>query len=775
MSRSLDGAIPRKASDENPPVAVLISPQCKPELRPDLQVPLVHCRRRPRGTATGVPVGPEHYAARIIAGAATPEDYCEQDRQQRKELARRSAASRAGMVSALQHLVRTDQRLSSPRARQLWHSARIDDAGPFKELARQEPDLAGLLRLRDSRGRTPLHIAAKHGCLEVIGACLRLPPHRIRPSTVAAAAAAARASSPLRCSPREPLRIRSGSPGSGEDDPEPEADAAGAALLRSAQEAQVAFAEWRRTQAVTATAQCRTELGFTPFHYAVIGGNLRVVEHMLNYFSVIGVVECELYAETRAGDTPISLSREYQWNGITKILERAVQPFHKMRQVKLRRELQWQREEQMRRDEEAERQRRADEERRRLLEQRRKEEERRRAEREARRQRLEEEERQRQLAEMRRQRVKREKERMEAKQAEAVAEVARQRQEAEACERVVRESQSNQATLLTKLLAQQHQAEQERLAEWRAHEEQERLRRAELARQQAEEEAARTRHPALGLDLSDGANFRILGRRAWDCAKVVAVHAGGPAEAAGLRLGDEILEILGHRIRTLSDVRAALMDHGSAQPVRLLVRCKGDGSLHEVELQPGPSPELVKRTERLPLRAVGSIWSEDEVLAAAASIEATRRGDLPGAPVAGPWLPTGPVHRSTVPDAAFEFTTLPPSPRRGRRRRAAKTAQAAAAAVAVCACLLPQPQRWRRLSMDSEGEPRGDISPRSMSPPADGPAAAEEAGRAAPDRDRPWRLPPPPREGPELPPPARAWHPLHWRPSGNRRPAAAWG
>src|SRR5690606_37799679 len=83
-----------------------------------------------------------------------------------------------------------------------------------------------------------------------------------------------------------------------------------------------------------------------------------------------------------------------------------------------------------------------------------------------------------------------------------------------------------------------------------------------LARRVAEQliQFGRVRRAFLGvlLDNVEQADATVYGLPAAAGAEIVHVEPGGPAERGGLQLGDVIVGIAGHQIRTVSDLQAVL-------------------------------------------------------------------------------------------------------------------------------------------------------------------------------------------------------------------------
>lgn len=83
-----------------------------------------------------------------------------------------------------------------------------------------------------------------------------------------------------------------------------------------------------------------------------------------------------------------------------------------------------------------------------------------------------------------------------------------------------------------------------------------------LARRVAEQliEYGRVRRAFLGvlLDNVEQADAAVYGLPSTEGAEVVHLEPGGPAERGGLQLGDVIVGIAGHQVRTVSDLQAAL-------------------------------------------------------------------------------------------------------------------------------------------------------------------------------------------------------------------------
>ena len=70
---------------------------------------------------------------------------------------------------------------------------------------------------------------------------------------------------------------------------------------------------------------------------------------------------------------------------------------------------------------------------------------------------------------------------------------------------------------------------------------------------------------------------------------VLQIQAGGPAEKAGMRVGDEILDVDGMTVpgRSRSEVFGELRNKNAGKPVTFKVAsAKGKGSAHEVRIVP---------------------------------------------------------------------------------------------------------------------------------------------------------------------------------------------
>lgn len=129
--------------------------------------------------------------------------------------------------------------------------------------------------------------------------------------------------------------------------------------------------------------------------------------------------------------------------------------------------------------------------------------------------------------------------------------------------------------------------------------------------------------PWLGFALQDAVT-----RRGRQLVMVRRVHAGGPAEKAGLVPGDLITSIDGHEVTTRSDVNARLAELSVGGTVRLEVR--RDQTPRTVELR-GVTPPA-----RLGELAVSSVWGV-EVRATSDVLEVTsvtRGGTWSGAGLA---------------------------------------------------------------------------------------------------------------------------------------------
>ncbi|WP_420894977.1 PDZ domain-containing protein, partial [Sorangium cellulosum] len=83
---------------------------------------------------------------------------------------------------------------------------------------------------------------------------------------------------------------------------------------------------------------------------------------------------------------------------------------------------------------------------------------------------------------------------------------------------------------------------------------------------------AAARHPGLGLTLRDAPAPRGPGREGGSIARIVAVASDSPAERAGLRPGDVILEADRNRAPTAAEVEEAARDG------ELLVRVQRRGA-----------------------------------------------------------------------------------------------------------------------------------------------------------------------------------------------------
>jgi len=90
------------------------------------------------------------------------------------------------------------------------------------------------------------------------------------------------------------------------------------------------------------------------------------------------------------------------------------------------------------------------------------------------------------------------------------------------------------------------------------------------------------RRPYLGVSTSPGASGPV----------VADITAGGPAERAGLRTGDVIVEVGGERVRTPDDVSAAIENRAPGDEVKVVVEQNGGRRTFDVELgtRPAQSP-----------------------------------------------------------------------------------------------------------------------------------------------------------------------------------------
>eukprot|EP00755_Sulcionema_specki_P015815 Sspe_Gene.60412::Locus_33298_Transcript_3_4_Confidence_0.200_Length_2145::g.60412::m.60412 len=574
--------------------------------------------------AVHAPVAPDHYPARLVAGVATDEDIEEAVADEYRHEQLLALSEKNAMRIHLRKIMLKEAVYTDEWVKRIWYAARHGDVEPFKVLVRCDPRLLGLMRLKDTRGRTPLHIASREGYGDIIQTCLRLPP------------------ACLRGEPKE-----------------------------------VGMEEWIETNAVS-TCKAVTKRGYTPFHYAVVGGHVRVVEYMLQYFTAIGTLQQELYAECAEGAIAVQLAATYEWNGIRQLLERLMVSFEKERKRVLEEEEKWRMHEREKQSKEAKRMREREEEWEKFRQARREQEEHR--------LRIEEQQRKRDAARAEATRLEAQRERrieqaIEARreQDDMVRQLAAEREKEARRERAKKQLLRQQA-----LQMQQQRWEQQMdvflrpveashstpwspaarsplqspstdtpfdlpLASVTSHDEalriamqqkaddirneEERFREWEERERLAHE--ALKKHPRFGMEVSGGVDFRLLGQVAFPGVKVVEVDAAGPAAIAGLVVGDCILAVNRTKTPSLMVFRTVLEDISGREMVELEVLSEGGGT-RTVQVLPEPCATLGRSSRLRRRKAEGLLWQQPCEVGGQAS---PRRGL--------PWRP--PSKRATPP------------------------------------------------------------------------------------------------------------------------------
>lgn len=101
------------------------------------------------------------------------------------------------------------------------------------------------------------------------------------------------------------------------------------------------------------------------------------------------------------------------------------------------------------------------------------------------------------------------------------------------------------------------------------------------------------RTPRLGIDAEDlsGELGKYFGAPDGEGVLVREVRSGSPADKGGLKAGDVIIKIAGERVRTSSDLRAALRAKRDNKSVDVVVLRKGTEMTLPVEVEPVTPPE----------------------------------------------------------------------------------------------------------------------------------------------------------------------------------------
>jgi serine protease Do len=116
------------------------------------------------------------------------------------------------------------------------------------------------------------------------------------------------------------------------------------------------------------------------------------------------------------------------------------------------------------------------------------------------------------------------------------------------------------------------------------------------------------RHPWVGVHLADTSGEP--GARA-EGALVRRVDPGSPAERAGIRAGDRILEVDGRPLRAAIEWEGQILDQPSEEPFEVTV-ARGD---EEITVRLTPRDDPLRRAERIPTPLGAELVAVDETLA----------------------------------------------------------------------------------------------------------------------------------------------------------------
>ena len=525
----------------------------------------------------GVPLGAEHFAARVVAGVARKEDVRLMQEEMDKE--KRHEATMGLLWKSLSERRQREKReaLSRHRAEMLWHASKFGDPKPFSELQARVPTMAKLITLKDSRLRTPLHFICKNGFYDCLRVCLPVPRKFFF----------------------DP---------SGKD-----------------------YEEWRKKKVVI-THTCRTRSGYTPLHFAVVGGHISCVEYLLTYFKLTDTLEEEFYIDIN-GRSVVALAEDYGWNGIKQLLEATMAPFFERLLLRKQRVVE--------RDQETRRNRIEDEWRRMVDKE-------------------EEQHRKLYLLALHEMEVRREKQRSKVREKEALVQnenkdvteshqewVESVRKRTEALEKTKTKKRTQNATTLPSQTALTMRPEtygrgvgkptasylrqpldpelvnSSRGEDWMPGDQADWKRAMEAEEAAVEDHRVQLRRleeadkrpvmfPRLGVELSERINFGRLGMVSFGGLRVVSVKPASPAAIAGLHVDDVLHKIDDLKLTTLQDIRSYITQNaiptGHDSPPLSIELTRGNDAL-QIVVQPLVTRKEGHGSSSLKVKAVGSLWT----------------------------------------------------------------------------------------------------------------------------------------------------------------------
>ena len=135
------------------------------------------------------------------------------------------------------------------------------EIGPFQDFCVLDPSMSQIHIIKDSEGRTPLHLICKYGHIK----CLRI-------------------ALPL------PLKHNS-----------------------------VIVSDWLSQSVDTFSLMMRTPKGHTILHYAASGGHLDCVEHLLDYYKHQGTLARHCRLKTKRNKTAAELASWYHYHRVAQV------------------------------------------------------------------------------------------------------------------------------------------------------------------------------------------------------------------------------------------------------------------------------------------------------------------------------------------------------------------------------------------------------------------------------------------------------------------------
>eukprot|EP01063_Lacrimia_lanifica_P019941 TRINITY_DN27337_c0_g1_i1.p1 TRINITY_DN27337_c0_g1~~TRINITY_DN27337_c0_g1_i1.p1 ORF type:complete len:960 (+),score=232.58 TRINITY_DN27337_c0_g1_i1:364-2880(+) len=497
----------------------------------------------------------------------------------------------------------------------IWTAAKVGDEETFKQLAALFPNCGKLLSIRDKKGRTPIHLLCKNGCLDVLKIVLPIPK-----------------------------------------------------FIRFSDDATV-VKQWVLSCGLKLHT-CKTKRGYTPLHYAIIGGHRMMVEYLLLYCSILETTVDEFVVQTVDGEDALSLAWDYGWSTIYHLLKNARLPFDnavKQKREDIARRIRDAKEAKLEavRQQELELQRRAEE---------------RRQKREA--------------EEAKRQELIRQKLAAEKAEADLERAIQIQAQHAEWMRAIsVKAGLRNKSALAKKLLAQeiiatdvtdvdavlQMEKQYYMDAKWREEHDvlpgdptewnhllwrqrQDIIDEDDRRARVRQREARRLTYPRIGIELSERVRFGRLGDVKWAGLRVVTVETDSPAARAGLQKNDLLTAANDEQLEELAQVED-LVESGAVRGAKALekitftVRRAGEAPF-TVTVAPSPIHELQKRKSSQKVKAMGCLWEEIQT-SKISSWDAPTHGakNWEEGPVGHPWRPA-----KFRPEFVPTLESAPPTP-----------------------------------------------------------------------------------------------------------------